>query len=143
MTERDWMLTKAELWLIMRDASVVRPALDEGVSFSIPPVEGEVKVDTGMRTLRGNGSAAALMDLDQRIKHSRNVRLNQLVYVVCGLTDVQLIAKHTRLANSSQTGVEKKLSVLSTISNASGAYLEPILGGSVGFPSSRMTHLIS
>jgi hypothetical protein len=76
MTEKDWMLTKAELWLIMRDASVVRPALDEGVSFSIPPMEGEFKVDTGMRTLRGNGSATALMELDQAIKHSRDVRLN-------------------------------------------------------------------
>jgi hypothetical protein len=51
---------------------------------------------------------------------------------LCVLADIQLIAQHTRLAKSGQTGVEKKLSVLSTISNASGAYLEPILGGSVG-----------
>lgn len=50
------------------------------------------------------------------------------------LADIQLIAQHTRLAKSGQTGVERKLSVLSTISNASGAYLEPLLGGSVGHP---------
>jgi hypothetical protein len=81
VTERDWMLTKAELWLITRDASVVRPALDEGVSFSIPPVEGEIKVDTGMRTLRGNGGATALMDFDQGIKLSRDVRQDQLICV--------------------------------------------------------------
>lgn len=74
VTQRDWMLTKAELWLIMRDSSLVRPALDEGVRFSIPPVEGEIKVDTGMRTLRGNGSPDALSDLNERIKTSRDVR---------------------------------------------------------------------
>jgi len=88
VTVRDWMLTKAELWLTMRDASVVRPALDEGVSFSIPPVEGEIKVDTGMRTLRGNGSATALMDLDHRIKHSRYVRRKQLAYLPCFQADI-------------------------------------------------------
>ena len=54
---------------------------------------------------------------------------------------MQLIAQHTRLAKSGQAGVEKKLSVLSTISNASGAYLEPILGGSVCILSSIKTHL--
>lgn len=46
--------------------------------------------------------------------------------------DHQLIAKHTRLAKPGQPGLEKNSSVLATISNASGAYLEPILGGSVG-----------
>jgi hypothetical protein len=78
-TEREWSLTKAELWLIMRDASVVGPALEEGVTFSIPPpAEGEVKMDTGMRILRGNGSAAVLSDLDQKIKMSRDVSQIQL-----------------------------------------------------------------
>ena len=72
--QKDWMLTKAELWLIMRDSSIVKPALDEGVTFSIPPpAEGEVKVDTGMRTLRGNGTSSVLLDLDNSITQSRSV----------------------------------------------------------------------
>jgi hypothetical protein len=35
------------------------------------------------------------------------------------------------LVKPGMTGLEKQQNVLATISNASGAYLEPILGGSV------------
>jgi hypothetical protein len=77
LKERDWNLTRAELWLIVRDSSCVRPALDQGVKFSIPPpttIEGEERqVDTGMRMLRGHGSSTALSDLDQQIGHRRVV----------------------------------------------------------------------
>jgi hypothetical protein len=43
----------------------------------------------------------------------------------------KLITQHTRLVKPVMTGLEKQQNVLATISNASGAYLEPILGGSV------------
>jgi len=42
------------------------------------------------------------------------------------------MTRHTRLFVPGQSGVEKQLGVLATISNASGAYLEPIFGGGVG-----------
>jgi hypothetical protein len=75
--EREWNLTKAELWLIMRDPACVKPAMDEGVKLTIPPtasLETEIKVDTGMRTLRGQGYADVLQELHQRILDARAVR---------------------------------------------------------------------
>lgn len=80
--EMDWNLTKAELWLIMRDPYCLQPALDGGIKFTTPPSpmvqEMGMKVDTGMRTLKGQGNAIVLQEVNQRINDARTVRFLDL-----------------------------------------------------------------
>lgn len=74
--ERDWKMSRAELWLMMRDEEFVRPTLDDGIKLSVPvPVaetEGGQIEDT--RDLRGRGDPYALAEMDQRIMDRRVVR---------------------------------------------------------------------
>jgi hypothetical protein len=73
--DRDWELSRAELWLIMRDESFVRPALEDGIKLSVPaPIPGsEAQTRQGKRILRGHGDSEALAELDQRIADRRAV----------------------------------------------------------------------
>lgn len=77
VVERDWTLTKAELWLLMQDTEGLGPALEQGVKFSLPPTEGTIPSDGDgvgdMRVLRGTGGEESLAELDRLIGDRRQV----------------------------------------------------------------------
>jgi hypothetical protein len=81
--ERDWEMSRAELWLMMRDEGFVRSTLEGEIKLSVPlPTVGlEDGQRQNTRVLRGHGGSDALAEMGQRIADFRTVRPAVAVFV--------------------------------------------------------------